>query len=108
MGLEYMVLYTHNSQWLFDNPRVADPLEFEEFQDLISKTIVKTLPILKNTIHVIDLESGKEPPYGPIYPLFQKQLQKLREYIEENLVNGRIRYSTSPTGALILFVPKSN
>lgn len=32
----------------------------------------------------------------------------MREYISENLANGRIRHSTSPTGAPILFVLKKD
>lgn len=58
--------------------------------------------------HAIDLEPGKEPPYGPIYSLSEKELTVLREELETLRAAGKIRPSKSPAGAPILFVPKSN
>src|SRR5436853_5868883 len=49
---------------------------------------------------------GKEPPWGPIYALSEKELGVLREYLDDMLKSGKIRRSKSPTGALILFMPK--
>lgn len=49
-----------------------------------------------------------QPPFGPIYPLSQKELTELRQYIDDNLKASRIRPSKSPTGAPILFVPKKD
>jgi hypothetical protein len=56
----------------------------------------------------IELQPRKEPPYGPIYPLSPQELVALKEYLEENLENGFIRESKSPTSALILFTPKKD
>ena len=56
----------------------------------------------------IKLQSRKEPPYGPIYPLSQTELAALREFLEENLAKGFIRESKSPAGAPILFAPKKD
>ncbi len=56
----------------------------------------------------IDLLLGKEPLYGPIYPLSQTELAALREFLEENLAKGFIRESKSPAGAPILFAPKKD
>ena len=49
---------------------------------------------------------GKELPWGPIHALSEKVLQAIREYFNTMLKSGKIRPSKSPTGALILFVPK--
>ena len=49
---------------------------------------------------------GKEPPWGPIYTLSEKELVVLREYLDTMLASGKIRPSKSPAGASILFVPK--
>lgn len=49
-----------------------------------------------------------QPPFRPIYPLSQKKLTELRQYIDDNLKAGRIRPSKSPAGAPILFVPKKD
>ena len=51
---------------------------------------------------------GSTPPYGPIYPLNEKELLVLREYINKNLAAGKIRISKSSAGSPILFVPKAD
>ena len=38
----------------------------------------------------IDLQPGKEPLYGPIYPLSPWELAALKEFLEENLAKGFI------------------
>ena len=53
--------------------------------------------------HAIELEEGKQPPFGPIYSLGPVELETLKTYIETNLANGFIRPSKSPAGALIFF-----
>jgi len=47
-------------------------------------------------------------PDGPIYPLSKKELDALWDYIKEMDDHGKIRRSSSPIGAPILFVPKPN
>ena len=64
--------------------------------------------MLNGAKHSINLVPGTEPPYGPLYPLSQSQLQKLRQYLNKNLLSGRVRHSSNPAGAPILFVPKKN
>ena len=56
--------------------------------------------------HAIELEEGKQPPFGPIYSLRPVELEILKTYIKTNLANGFIRPSKSPTGALILLNKK--
>ena len=56
--------------------------------------------------HQIELEEGAIPPYGPIYPHSEEELQVLREYLVTNLGRNWIRPSRSSAGAGILFVPK--
>jgi hypothetical protein len=51
---------------------------------------------------------GKELKPQHIYSLSEKELQVLREYINENLKKGYIRPSTSPVRYSVLFVPKPN
>jgi Reverse transcriptase (RNA-dependent DNA polymerase) len=51
---------------------------------------------------------GKEPKPQHIYSLSEKELQVLREYINENLKKGYIRPSISLARYPVLFVPKSN
>jgi len=56
--------------------------------------------------HRVDLDSDPKLPDGPIYPLSKKELGALWDYIKEMEDNGKIRRSSSPIGAPILFVPK--
>ncbi|KFY32334.1 hypothetical protein V493_00296 [Pseudogymnoascus sp. VKM F-4281 (FW-2241)] len=58
--------------------------------------------------HVIPIEKEKSPPFGPLYPLSEKELKVLKEYIDDNLKTGHIRPSTSLAGSLVLFVPKKD
>ena len=58
--------------------------------------------------NVIELEEGKQPPFGPIYSLGLVELETLKTYIKTNLANGFICFSKSPAGAPILFNKKPN
>lgn len=84
------------------------PQELSDYSDVLSPTKSGILPARKATDHAIDLIGGESPPHGPIYPLSQTELAELRKYLDENLRNGRVRPSTSPAGAPILFVPKKD
>ena len=53
-----------------------------------------------------DMVEGKEPPWGPIYALSEKEREVLRTYLADMLTSGKIHPSTSSAGAPILFVPK--
>ena len=47
-------------------------------------------------------------PWGPIYPLWEIELQALREWLKEMERTGKIQRSTSLAGSPILFVSKPN
>jgi hypothetical protein len=66
------------------------------------------LPNHKPYNHVIDLKDGEQPPWGPMYPLNEIELQALWDYLKEILELGKIRPSKSPTAAPIIFVPKAH
>lgn len=82
--------------------------EVPELRDMFARAKTQILPSSSAYDHTIDLLPHARVPYGPIYPLSQKELAELRRYLQENLTNGRIRPSKSPAGAPILFVPKSD
>lgn len=88
--------------------RQGIPTELQEYQDVFEAESAGTIPRAKETDHSIDIKEGETVPFGPIYPLSRAELAILREYLEENLKNGRIRHSKSPAGAPILFVPKKD
>ena len=85
------------------------PREYEKWAHLFEEeTTAKALPRHQPWDHEIELEPGKEPTFGPIYALSEKELEVLREYISENLKKGFIRESKSPAGYPILFAPKKD
>jgi len=57
---------------------------------------------------VIDLEAGKQPPSGKLYPLSPDKVKLLKEYLDEMLRNGKIRPSKSSASAPIFFVKQGN
>ena len=85
---------------LTEEVKISD--EYSDFTDVFSKE--KALVLQERTEfneHIIDLEDGKQTPYGPIYSLVKLEILKI--YIEIHLKTGFIRLSKSPAGAPILF-----
>ena len=80
--------------------------EYRDYADIFSSEMARALPEHSEHDHRIELEEGKVPPSGPIYPLSRRELDVLYEYIKEMEDSGKIRRSSSPAGAPILFVPK--
>lgn len=84
------------------------PPELEGLEGFFDEDAAKGMPLLPEASHRIDLVEGSKPPYGPLYPMNEAQYGTLREYLAENLANGRIEHSVSEAGAPILFVPKKD
>ena len=64
------------------------------------------LPPHRSFDHAIDMVEGREPTWGPIYALSEKELEVLRIYLADMFTSGKIHPSKSSAGAPILFVPK--
>src|SRR5690606_25731737 len=75
------------------------PEVYKEFAPLFQDREPGTLPPSRPFDHSIPLEPGATVPFGPLYNLSEKELEALREYIDENLKKGFIRRSESPAGA---------
>ena len=88
------------------NPLDLVPEEFRGYLTIMGKEAAEALPEYRSYDCKIDLKMGKTAPSGPIYPLSEKELETLREWLKEMLQTGKIRRSTSATGSPILFVPK--
>lgn len=58
--------------------------------------------------HIIPLNDNQQPPFGPLYGMSSVELTALREYLEDNLAKGFIRYSSSPAGEPVIFVWKKD
>ena len=92
-----------------DKASVTILIKYSDFTNVFSEKFAAELSEhTEINTHAIDLEEGKQPPYGPIYSLRPVKLEILKTYIETNLANGFIRPSKSPAGAPILFDQKPN
>ncbi|RMZ75256.1 hypothetical protein DV738_g5567, partial [Chaetothyriales sp. CBS 135597] len=84
------------------------PTWLHNYRDVFDNSRAVELPPVSGFSHAIELENGAEPPYGPLYNLSANELKVLRDYLDDALKTGRIRQSTSPAGAPVLFIPKKD
>ena len=84
------------------------PLKYTDFADVFSEEEANHLLDENTRQHPIELIDGQEPLYSLIYNLSEKELKVLQEYLRSSLQHGWIQQSSSPAGALILFVPKKD
>ena len=81
--------------------------EYLDFTNVFSKEKTVVLPErTKLNENAIDLEDGKQPPYGPINSLGLVKLETLKTYIKTHLKTGFIQPFKSPAGASIMFDKK--
>jgi hypothetical protein len=88
--------------------KVHVPEEYHDFVDVFSKAKASVLAPHRPYDHRIDFAEGTTAPYGPIYPLSEKELKLLKDYIDEHLAKGFIRPSKSPASSPILFSLKKD
>lgn len=84
------------------------PLQYRPWASVFSEEEINKLPEHGTYDHEIKLVEGAIPPFGPIYPLSEKELTELRGYLQKELESGKIRKSKSPAAAPIIFVPKAD
>ena len=83
--------------------------KYSDFANVFSEE--KALVLLERTElneYAIDLEDGKQPPYGSIYSLGPVELETLKTYIKTHLKTRFIWPSKSPAGTPIFFDKKSD
>jgi len=98
-----MALYTDEDR---NDIKVKILPEYQDYRDIFSQERKNGVPEHNKYDHCVDLVPDAKLPDGPIYPLSKKELDALWDYIKEIEDHGKIRRSSSPIGAPILFVPK--
>lgn len=89
------------------NKKVIIPAEYSDFINVfLEKLAVKLFKYTNINKHIINLEPGKQSPYGPINSPRLIELKILRIFIKTNLANDFICLFKSLAGAFILFVQK--
>jgi len=84
------------------------PTKYRDFVQVFGKEAQAVLPAHGEQDMTIDLEPGKQPPSGKLYPLSPDELKLLKEYLNEMLKNGKIHPSKSSAGAPIFFAKQAN
>jgi hypothetical protein len=82
--------------------------KFRKWAYIRTKAAAAELPQHKPCDNAIEIRDGETRPRGPCYALSKKELQILRDWLKEILKMGKIRWSKSPAGSPILFVPKAH
>lgn len=83
------------------------PVE-HQFIYLFMDLFTMALPLHQPYNYSIELVTGESAPWGPIYSLWETELQVLREYLDKMARKGKDCTSKSHSGALILFLPNRN
>ncbi len=85
------------------------PSEYADFAEVYTlKLAIELLEHMEINDYTIELVDNLQPLYNPISSLGPMELETLKAYNENNLANGFIRLSKSPSGAPILFDKKSD
>ena len=110
LGLKISIQLMKEAQLaLLLTEKVTMPVKYLDFADAF---LEKSANVFSERTganeHAIELEKGKQAPYGPIYSLEPVEFKILKTYIETNLANVFIQTLKSPAGAPILFVRKPN
>ena len=90
------------------NLRTKVPKEFHDFLDVFDRKAAEVLPPNRTYDHKIEIDSDGPLPKSRLYPMSQFKLQRMKEYLEENLRKGFITPSNAPYASPILFAQKSN
>ncbi len=84
------------------------PNEYADLAEVFSKEKATKLPPHHPWDCVIDLLPNTSPPKGRVYPLSIPETKAMEKYIEEALLYGFIRSSTSPAASGFFFVEKKD
>ena len=90
----------------YTDPAIKLPPELQKFFELFSHKKTKKLPPHKPYDHEIKFIKNKQPGYGLLYSISQKEFQVFKKFLDENLAKGFIRASSFPTATPVLFVKK--
>ena len=110
-GLKDGIQLNKISEMTEDERRDLRTKVLKEFHDLLNvfdRKAAEVLPLNRTYNYKIEINSDGPLPKSQLYPLSQFKLEKMKEYLEENLQKGFITSSNAPYASSILFTQKSN
>ena len=84
------------------------PSEYLEFIPIMTNEASLEIPHHSAYDYAIDFKDGSLPPWGPIYPLNETELEELRKWLKKMTAMGAVRESKSACSCPVLFVPKDH
>ncbi|SLM36779.1 reverse transcriptase domain protein [Lasallia pustulata] len=85
------------------------PMPYQDLKDAFDPVKAKQLPPHRSYDHEIEIEGDRTKlPQSRVYPISNYKLQKLKEYLDENLKKGFISPSHAPYASPVLFAVKPN
>jgi hypothetical protein len=66
-------------------PGLSIPDGYKQFKEVFNNAKAVELPDLNSPTHTIKLELGEIAPWGPLYILAKKEIDTLREYLEDKM-----------------------
>ena len=81
---------------------------YAEFIPIMTTEASLELPHYSTYDHAIDFKDGTTPPWGPIYPLNETELEELRKWLKKMTGMGAVRESKSAYSSPMLFIPKGH
>ncbi|SLM35176.1 t18348probable pol truncated-rice blast fungus magnaporthe gypsy retrotransposon [Lasallia pustulata] len=85
------------------------PMPYQDLKDAFDPVKAKQLPPHQSYDHEIEIEGDRTKlPQSRVYPISNYKLQKLKEYLDENLKKGFISPSHAPYASPVLFAVKLN
>ncbi|CCE34872.1 uncharacterized protein CPUR_08811 [Claviceps purpurea 20.1] len=88
--------------------RAAIPDEWKPLVPLMSDEAVLRLPDHQPWDHKIELIEGETPPWGPLNAMSAREADCLKPWLDSMLKSGRIRKSTAPCSAPLMFAAKND
>jgi hypothetical protein len=80
----------------------------KEYGSVLREELPPQMPPARSVDHQIPLKPDMPPPFKGIFRLSQFELRELKRQLDQLLKDGKIRPSTSPYGAPVLFVKKKD
>ncbi|QRW01588.1 Retrotransposable element Tf2 protein [Ceratobasidium sp. AG-Ba] len=103
----FMERKAHHAKAGKDLPTI--PEEFMEFIDVFSEELFKKLPEHRSFDCNIDFQEGSDlPKPAKVYPLSPIESRTIKEFIDQELADGKIRPSKSPIASPCFFVKKKD
>jgi hypothetical protein len=90
------------------NIRTIVPPAYYYYVKIFEKDNMNKLPPHYPSNHTIPLMDSFKPLFGPLYSLYGPELEELKCWLDENLSQGFIRASSSPTTTPILIVKQGD